>query len=89
MYKRQLDIGGLISPEVIPIIQDGEARMNLIQKDNIRYIMATDNQLPTTPDDPRLCPVYVAPDAPPLIHMTVYQFAWDGHCPPNTIKKQG
>ncbi|MFN8527241.1 MAG: hypothetical protein U0670_01360 [Anaerolineae bacterium] len=52
-----LDIGGLISPEVIPIIRDGDAIWTLIEQRGARYLMGYPYQLPNeNPDDPRLCP---------------------------------
>ncbi len=76
------DLGGLISPEVVPIIINFPALMDTLQARNIHYMMVTESQLPTVPSDPRLCPLLVGPPAPPEIHMTVYWLAWDGHCPP-------
>ncbi len=73
-----LDLAGLISPEVIPIIRDGPALMGLMQQRGVRYLMVLPSQLPTTSNDPRLCQRFNANGA--MGGMAIYELAWDGHC---------
>jgi hypothetical protein len=49
-----LDLAGLVSPEVVPIMRDDEARMRLMCERDVAYLMVFPDQLPTAPDDPRL-----------------------------------
>ncbi len=74
-----LDLAGLVSPEVIPIIRDHEAKMKLMQARGVRYLMVLPDQRPTTADDPRLCERFNA--AGQMGGMAIYELAWDGHCP--------
>lgn len=74
------DLAGLITPEVVPIITDTPAVMRLMEMRGVRWLMASTSQLPTAPDDPRLCPMFETPGAETPIHMTVYRIAWDGRC---------
>jgi hypothetical protein len=87
--RQLIDLAGLVSPDIVPIINDGEAKMKYMQKHGVQYMMVTVPQLLIQTDDPRLCPVYTTPalNSPPELHMTVYQLAWDGHCPaaPSTV----
>lgn len=81
-----LDLAGLISPEVIPIIRNGKALWALLQTRQARYLMAFPDQVPGgDTGDPRLCPVYSTGSpwaaAAGGSNMTVYALAWDGHCP--------
>lgn len=62
--RPMLDIGGLISPEVIPVIRDGEALWELIEESGARYLMAYPYQTPNeNANDPRLCPIYINENA--------------------------
>jgi hypothetical protein len=59
--RPMLDIGGLISPEVIPIIRDGDALWAMLESRRARYLMAYSYQTPhENPNDPRLCLLYVS-----------------------------
>lgn len=49
-----LDLAGLVSPEVVPIIRDHDALMQLMCERDARYLMVLPDQRPATPDDPRL-----------------------------------
>ena len=73
-----LDLAGLISPEVIPIIRDGPALMGLMQQRGVHYLMVLPSQLPTASNDPRLCQHFNANGA--MGGMAIYELAWDGHC---------
>lgn len=81
-----LDLAGLVSPEVIPIIRDSDALWALMEARNVRYLMALPDQIPgQNPADPRLCPVYSTggtwSPAAGGENMVVYALAWDGQCP--------
>lgn len=81
-----LDLAGLVSPEVIPVIRDEAALWALMEARDVRYLLAFPDQIPgQNPDDPRLCRLYTT-DAPWAIaaggqNMTVYALAWDEVCP--------
>ena len=49
-----LDLAGLVSPEVVPIIRDHEALMQFMCERGARYLMVLPDQRPAAPDDPRL-----------------------------------
>ncbi len=74
-----LDLAGLISPEVIPIIRDGGAVMAFMEARGVRYLMVLPPQRPTPADDPRLCERFNARGA--MGGMAIYEMAWDGRCP--------
>jgi len=81
-----LDLAGLVSPEVIPIIRDKEALWALMQARQARYLMAFPDQVPGgDASDGRLCPVYNTGSpwaaAAGGSNMAVYALAWDGACP--------
>ncbi len=76
--RPMLDLAGLISPEVIPIIRDGPARMRLMEDRGVRYLMVLPDQRPTLADDPRLCERFNAHGQ--MSGMAIYEMAWDGHC---------
>jgi len=81
-----LDIAGLISPEVVPIIRNPEALMQLMCQRHVRYLMVLPNQRPAPEDDPRLGPQPVfqtnAPYSPAAGggNMKVYQLHWPAQC---------
>lgn len=80
-----LDIGGLISPEVVPLVGQPEAQWAWIEAHGGRYLMALDTQIPGgDPHDAHLCLVYTthgsaAPRAGSS-NMSVYRLTWDGTC---------
>ena len=74
-----LDLAGLVSPEVVPIIRNPAALMTLMQQRNVRYLMVLPSQRPAPADDPRLCERFNANGG--MGGMTIYELAWDGHCP--------
>lgn len=80
-----LDIAGLVTPEVIPMLGDADALWDLMQTREARHLMAFPDQVPggdTT--DPRLCLLYTTgnPTAVALggHNMSVYELAWDEVC---------
>ncbi|MCU0495970.1 MAG: hypothetical protein MUF87_01310 [Anaerolineae bacterium] len=82
--RPMLDIAGLLSPEVIPLIHQPEAMWAWLEANEARYLMAFPDQIPgDDPSDPRLCRVYVTGGAAQAIvgyNMTIYRLAWDRQC---------
>lgn len=81
-----LDLAGLVSPEVIPIILDAEALWALMQERDGRYLMAFPDQIPNEDiNDPRLCLLYnTNGETSRSVNgpsMAVYQLNWTGSCP--------
>ncbi|MHB8629257.1 MAG: hypothetical protein ACYDBJ_27700 [Aggregatilineales bacterium] len=81
--RQLVDLAGLVSPEIVPIMYNPEAKMQLMQARGVQYMMVSVSQLPIQANDPRLCPVYSTPaqNSPPELHMTIYRLTWDGRCP--------
>jgi hypothetical protein len=82
-----LDLAGLVSPEVIPIIRDADALWALMEQRGTRYLMALPDQIPgQDPADLRLCPIFSSggtwSPAASGANMAVYALVWDGVCPP-------
>ncbi|PJF40472.1 MAG: hypothetical protein CUN54_05185 [Phototrophicales bacterium] len=81
-----LDLAGLVSPEVVPIILDEEPLWRLMEQRNVRYLMAFPDQVPGDDvDDERLCLVYTtggkASPAAGGGNMSVYRLTWNNQCP--------
>ncbi|MFC1960179.1 hypothetical protein ACFLYO_05675 [Chloroflexota bacterium] len=81
-----LDLAGLVSPEVIPIIRQPDELWQLMQERDAQYLMAFPDQIPGgNPDDSRLCEVFSSngswSPAAGGANMAVYALAWDGDCP--------
>ncbi|MBI5669044.1 MAG: hypothetical protein HZC41_13650 [Chloroflexi bacterium] len=81
-----LDLAGLVSPEIVPFIRDGEQLWNWLRQNDARYLMAFPDQIPgKNVDDSRLCRVFVTDGQASLAaggpNMAVYALAWDGRCP--------
>jgi hypothetical protein len=80
-----LDLAGLVSPEVIPIIRDGEALWQLMESQDVQYLMALPDQIPGHDEhDARLCPVFTSDgEWSPRFggrNMVVYVLAWNEVC---------
>jgi hypothetical protein len=80
-----IDIAGLITPAVIPIVTDGDALWAYLQAQDARYLLGFPDQLPhDNPQDARLCPLYTTNAAITQQvgqpNMTLYRLAWDGQC---------
>lgn len=80
-----LDVAGLISPEVVPLLHDAAGMWSLFEERGIVYLMALEDQVPGGDyHDPRLCPVYASAGetalAADLSKMTIYRLAYDGQC---------
>jgi hypothetical protein len=56
-----LDLAGLVSPEVVPIIRDHDALMTLICERDARWLMVLPDQRPVPADDARLEVIYESP----------------------------
>jgi hypothetical protein len=76
--RPMLDLAGLISPEIIPIIRDPDALMALMQQRGVRYLMVLPAQRPALDNDPRLCERFNAHGQ--MGGMAIYEMAWDGRC---------
>ncbi len=81
-----VDVAGLVSPEVIPIVNDADALWALLQRRGAVYLMAFPDQIPgDDPTDPRLCEVFSTGGEAALAaggaNMAVYALSWDARCP--------
>jgi hypothetical protein len=81
-----LDLAGLVSPEVVPIILDKERLWQLLFERDAVYIMALPDQVPGwDTSDRRLCPIFTtngtASPAAGGANMTIYEIRWDEICP--------
>jgi hypothetical protein len=80
--RPMLDIAGLLSPEVVPLINHPDELWALMQREDARYLMAFPDQIPgDNVDDPRLCLVFTS-DGNEAIeagggNMAVYRLNWD------------
>lgn len=80
-----LDLAGLVSPEVVPIILDPEALMVLMCERDAKWLMVLPEQRPAEEDDPRLEKVY-STDEPYIIdangagNMTIYRLRFGEDC---------
>lgn len=87
--RDMIDIAGLVTPEIIPIIANGDALWDYMEANDARYLMAFLDQLPgdTTPDDPRLCRIFYT-DSPITTRlkggegysMAIYRLSYDATC---------
>lgn len=80
-----LDIAGLVSPEVIPIVNDDEALWALMEQSGARYLVGFPSQLPgENPDDPRLCRLFdtglTLTQSFGRGNMAVYRLAYNSDC---------
>lgn len=83
-----LDVAGLISPEMIPYINNRAAMWPIIRERGGRWMMAIEDQIPRPlPDDVRLCIAHQTPDDLVSIQglnpMIVYRIQYNGQvCSP-------
>ncbi len=82
-----IDIAGLISPDVIPLVGHPDALWDFMRAHDVKYLMALDNQVPGGDvKDPRLCEVFnthgqaALSGGPGASNMKVYALAWNGVC---------
>lgn len=83
--RPMVDIAGLITPEVIPLIGQPEVLWTYMQERGAEYLLAFPDQIPGgRVDDPRLCPVYSTDAAVTKsvghANMQIYRLAWDANC---------
>lgn len=83
--RSMLDIAGLVSPDVAPIVDDADALWQLMQDRDAKYLMAFPDQIPGDDvNDPRLCRVFMTggKTAPKQggANMAIYRLAWDEDC---------
>ncbi|GAB4508929.1 MAG: hypothetical protein OHK0046_02850 [Anaerolineae bacterium] len=83
--RPMLDVAGLVTEEVVPLIGDADGLWALIQARDARYLMAFPDQIPGhDPDDPRLCFLYQTPGMASTQvggpKMVIYRLAWDSVC---------
>jgi hypothetical protein len=80
-----VDVAGLITPDIIPLIGKPEEIFAYMQERDAKYFMGFVYQIPNdNPDDPRLCKIFESDGtmAPSLgeRNMAVYRIAWDRNC---------
>jgi hypothetical protein len=80
-----LDIAGLISPEVVPLVNDADSLWDLLADRGAAYLMAFPDQIPGhNPNDSRLCPVFESSGRTATnaggAKMRIYRLSWDGGC---------
>ncbi|MCY4073257.1 MAG: hypothetical protein OXG60_18345 [Chloroflexi bacterium] len=81
-----LDLAGLLSPEIIPILRDTEAVWALLESRDVQVLFAFPDQIPGgTGADKRLCRVFSTGGRAALDaggqNMAVYRLDWRGDCP--------
>ncbi len=74
-----LDIAGLVSPEVVPIMLDADALLSLLRARGARYLMVLPDQNRTS-WLPYLCEYYKTGGLMGAEGMQIYRIAWDGRC---------
>ena len=83
--RPMLDVAGLVSPEVIPLIDNPDAMWSYLRDNGADYFFGFPDQIPgRNPDDPRLCFVY-STDAKITQqigqpNMALYRLVWDATC---------
>ncbi len=80
-----LDIAGLVTPEIVPILHDPAAMWSFIAERDARYLMVLDNQIPgESSNRPALCLAFTTGGETAVSaggsNMTIYGLAWDGEC---------
>lgn len=83
--RPMLDTAGLVSSDVVPIVDDADALWSLMQDRDARYLMAFPDQIPgDSPSDPRLCLKFVTNGKTAKRvggpNMAIYRLAWDKDC---------
>lgn len=83
-----IDIAGLVSPDIIPIVANPDALWQYLEESGAVYLMAFPDQIPNeNPNDPRLCRVFYADsDVTERLQgregmsMAIYRLDWDENC---------
>lgn len=83
--RPMLDVAGLITPEIIPLIGEPEAMWALIRERDGRYVMGFPYQIPErTNEIPALCPLFTSAGTAAVEaggeKMTLFAVRWDGNC---------
>jgi len=83
--RDMIDVAGLVSPEIIPLINDPEAMWSYLEFENAQYLMAFPDQIPgRNPDDSRLCPLFNTEGQTSQSvggpNMQIYRLTWTGQC---------
>lgn len=86
--RDMIDIAGLVTPEIIPIVTDGDALWAYMEANGADYLMAFPDQLPNDdPNDPRLCLVFTTNSVitervrgASGQSMAIYRLAYDATC---------
>lgn len=86
--RDMLDIAGLVTPEIIPIVTDGDALWEYMEANGAQYLMAFPDQIPNDdPSDPRLCLIFTTNS--PITQqlrgasgqsMAIYRLDYDATC---------
>jgi hypothetical protein len=85
--RPMLDIAGLISPEVVPMLHDPEQVWAYLRQRDARYLMAFADQIPGgDPADARMCEIFSTNSEVTIraggSNMKVYRLVWDATCNP-------
>jgi hypothetical protein len=80
--RPMLDIAGLLSPDVVPLINQPEELWSLMKQNGAQYLMAFPDQIPGDDmDDPRLCEVFNSGGQASIDagggNMAVYRLNWN------------
>jgi hypothetical protein len=86
--RSMIDIAGLVTPEIIPIVANPDALWQYLEEHGAVYLMAFPDQIPNeNPDDPRLCRIFYADSEITAelqgregMSMAIYRLAWDANC---------
>ena len=86
--RDMIDIAGLVTPEIIPIVSDGDALWEYMEANGAQYLMAFPDQIPNDdPNDPRLCLIFTTDsDITRQLRgasgqsMAIYRLAYDATC---------
>ncbi len=83
--RPMLDIAGLLTPDIVPLIGKPDALWAYMEQHGARYLMAFPDQIPGNDrDDPRLCEVFNTGGRASIAagggNMAVYRLDWSGGC---------
>ncbi|MEO0599015.1 MAG: hypothetical protein AAF126_23090, partial [Chloroflexota bacterium] len=86
--RPMIDIAGLVSPEIIPIVNESDALWAYMEDNGAQYLMAFPDQIPgDDPSDPRLCRIFItnSPFTAEVLgstemSMAIYRLAYDATC---------
>lgn len=86
--RDMIDIAGLVTPEIIPFVADGDALWDYMEDQGASYLMAFPDQIPNDDvNDPRLCRIfYTDSDVTRRLRgadgmsMAIYRLSYDATC---------